>query len=55
MAPDRSLTDAINFELRPRLGSDVAVSMSIMETDGWGGLALIIDEIDVTIPIKIQC
>ena len=49
MAPDRSLTDAISFELRPRLGSDVAVSTSIMETDGWGGLALIVDEIDVTI------
>ena len=49
MAPDRSLTDAISFELRPRLGSDVAVSTSIMETDGWGGLALIVDEIDITI------
>jgi hypothetical protein len=49
MAPDRALTDVIGSELRPRLGSDVTVSMSIMETDGWGGLALIVDEIDVTI------
>ena len=49
MAPDRSLLDAIGSELRPRLGSDVAVSMATTETDGWGGLALIVDEIDVTI------
>jgi hypothetical protein len=49
LAPESSLLDAVVAELRPRLGADGSLMKSIAETDGWGGLVLVLDEIDVTI------
>jgi hypothetical protein len=49
LAPSRGLGNSLAAEVRSRVGGDAAILISVEATDGWGGLVLMVDEIDIVL------